>query len=179
MSSRHGITPAERKLFRDTLGPIKRLDHDGVVHPRRRPPPFPSQTRRSEQRVLLDMLSLEYDPADLETGEEMVFARPGVPRRVLRKLRRGQYSVEAQLDLHGLTAAESREELSVFLRQSARFGSACVRIVHGKGLGSPGGRPILKVKLNHWLRQRDEVLAFCSARPADGGTGAIYVLLRR
>jgi DNA-nicking Smr family endonuclease len=124
------------------------------------------------------MLSDALDPAELETGEELLYCRPGMQHNVMRKLRRGQYSVEAELDLHGMRVAEARQVLSDFLRHSLDSGIKTIRIIHGKGNGSLNKQPVLKGKVNHWLRQRVEVLAFCSARPVDGGTGAIYVLLK-
>ena len=98
---------------------------------------------------------------------------------ILRKLRRGQFQVGAALDLHGMTVATARDALAAFLQHARRDSLGCVRIIHGKGKRSHHRGPVLKQKINHWLRQRDEVLAFCSARPMDGGTGAIYVLLRK
>ena len=129
--------------------------------------------------MLADMFSDSIDPADMETGEELLFARDGLQHSVLRKLRRGQFSVAAELDLHGLRVEEARQELSHFLIHCRITHKQCVRIIHGKGNGSRRQQPVLKGKVNHWLRQRDEVLAFCSARPIDGGTGAIYLLLKR
>jgi DNA-nicking Smr family endonuclease len=124
------------------------------------------------------MLSDSLDPAEVETGEELLFARPGLQHGVLRKLRRGQYSHGAELDLHGMTVVIARQALALFLSECQHDGIRNVRIIHGKGNGSLRQQPILKSKVNHWLRQRNEVLAFCSARPIDGGTGALYVLLR-
>jgi DNA-nicking Smr family endonuclease len=125
------------------------------------------------------MLSDCADPAELETGEELLYCRPGLQHNVLRKLRRGHYAVEAELDLHGLRVAEARQALTTFLQNALSLQIKTVRIIHGKGNGSFNKQPVLKGKVNNWLRQRIEVLAFCSARPVDGGTGAIYVLLRR
>lgn len=172
------ISPEDKALFRQTVGPVRRVRHGQASPNKRRPPPIPHKTRDDEQQVLRDMLSDDYDPAELETGEELVFARPGLQHSVLRKLRRGQYSVGAELDLHGMTVTEARPALAQFLLDCRQRHVRCVRIVHGKGHGSHQKRPVLKVKVNSWLRQRDEVLAFCSARIADGGTGAVYVLLR-
>jgi DNA-nicking Smr family endonuclease len=120
------------------------------------------------------------DPVEreVETGDELIYLRPGIGSGVLRKLRRGQFSVGAELDLHGKTVSEARDALALFLKESQTFGIRCVRIIHGKGLGSRHGRPVIKGKLDRWLRMRDEVIAFSSARPIDGGTGAVYVLLR-
>ena len=98
---------------------------------------------------------------------------------VLHKFRRRQYQLGTLLHLHGMTAAAARDALAVFLQRARRDNLHCVRIIHGKGNGSRHRGPVLKQKINHWLRQRDEILAFCSARAVDGGTGAIYVLLRR
>ena len=105
--------------------------------------------------------------------------RGGLQQRVLRKLRRGQFAIEAELDLHGYIVPEAREALAVFLRDAQLTGKRCVRIIHGKGLGAEGRLPVLKIKVNSWLRQKDQVLAFCSTRPQDGGTGAVYVLLKK
>lgn len=173
------LSHEERLLFRESVGPVKRLYSDRVPPVPARLPPYPLQTRRDEEQVLKDLLSEQFDPAEMETGDELIYLRPGVRRKVLRKLRRGQFSVHAQLDLHGMTVREAREALAEFLREARLSNRPCVRIVHGKGLGSPRGQPVLKQKLNHWLRQRDDVLAFCSARPVDGGTGAVYLLLKR
>jgi DNA-nicking Smr family endonuclease len=115
----------------------------------------------------------------METGEEIYYCREGLQQTVLRKLKRGQFRVSAFLDLHGMTVTIARQALAHFLQIARRDNITCVRIIHGKGNRSRHKGPILKHKVNHWLRQRDEVLAFCSARPVDGGTGAVYVLLRR
>jgi DNA-nicking Smr family endonuclease len=173
------LDPQDRELFRRAVGPVKRL-HCDRVEPRGSPPaPIPRFTQADERQVLADMVSDCFEPADLETGEELYYRGEGVQQAVLRKLRRGQFQVGAVLDLHGMTVVSAREALVEFLHEVRRGNLSCVRIIHGKGNGSRHRGPVLKQKINHWLRQRDEVLAFCSARPVDGGTGAIYVLLRR
>ncbi len=179
MSKHDGPSEEERSLFRQKVGAVRRLRHDRVLHSTQRPLPHPVQTLLDEQRVVEDLLSSDHDPAELETGDELVYARPGLQHSLLRRLRRGQLSVGAVLDLHGLTVAMAREALSVFINDARRSGIRCVRIIHGKGRGSPLGQPVLKQKLNAWLRRRNEVLAFASARPVDGGSGAVYVLLKR
>lgn len=179
MSKRTKPADEELELFRRSVGPIKALPQDTVVLRPPPPPPVPAQRRRDEQEVLDEMLLGFFDGAEIETGEELLNVRPGVPHSVVRKLRRGQLSIEAELDLHGLTVPEAKLALARFLRASAAAGRRCIRVVHGKGYGSRQKQPVLKGKTNHWLRQREEVLAFCSARPSDGGTGAVYVLLRR
>ena len=143
------------------------------------PPPLPVQTRRDEQQVLTDSLS-DHDPwqDDIESGEELIFLRPGLPTSLLRKLRRGLWVIQGQLDLHGHHSASARPEVAEFLNHSLKQGYRCVRIIHGKGLGSPNREPVLKNKVRAWLMQRDEVLAFTQARPVDGGGGAVLVLLK-
>lgn len=169
----------EGALFRRTVQGTRRLDQDRLGPFRRRIPPVPQQRERDAREVIASLLSDGPETMEVETGEELWFSRPGLSHTTLRKLRRGQYAIEAELDLHGQTVEEAREQVASFLRETSDEGRRCVRIVHGKGLSSLARIPILKNKVNGWLRQKEEVLAFCSARPADGGTGAVYVLLRR
>jgi DNA-nicking Smr family endonuclease len=166
-------------LFRESVGPIIFLQQDKVTPTPKRPRPFPRNTLENQRQVLHD--SLYGDPflEEAETGEELLFSRPGLQHRLLRRLRRGQFSVGAELDLHGLSVPEAYTSLTAFLKKCRLRNVHCVRIVHGKGLKSPQGRPVLKGKVERWLRLRDEVVAFSSARPVDGGTGALYVLLKR
>ncbi len=173
------LSDDDSDLFRSAVADVRPLASDRLPVTPPPPPPLPQKRLEDEQRVLQDMLSDPEYPELLETGEELFFARSGLQHNVLRKLRRGQYSIGAELDLHGLTAAAAREQLAAFLIACRQRDLRCVRIIHGKGNGSVQRRPVLKGKVNHWLQQRDEVLAFCSARPVDGGTGAVYVLLKR
>ena len=115
----------------------------------------------------------------MESGEELFFARPGVSRKVIRQLRRGKISVREEIDLHGLTSTEAHAELHDFIKEATAAGFGCVRVVHGKGRGSGAKGPVLKAGVNRWLTRWEEVAAFCSALPRDGGTGAVYVLLRK
>ena len=115
---------------------------------------------------------------DAQPGDELMFRRPGVPETVLRRLRRGDYRVEAEIDLHGLTAAASAVQLAQFLQYARSQRMRCVRVIHGKGLRSGQRGPVLKKTVNALLRRADAVLAFASARPAAGGTGATLVLLQ-
>ena len=179
MAKKSRISKEDSELFRSTVGSVRPLQHDKIELQPPRVKPIPRQIWRDEQQVLRDMLSDDIDTAELETGEEMLFTRPGLQHNLLRKLRRGQFSVGSQLDLHGLTVPEARQALADFLRACQMRQMHCVRIIHGKGHGSPHKLPVLKNKVNSWLQQRDEVLAFCSARAVDGGTGAVYVLLKR
>lgn len=167
-------------LFRTVVGDARPLRHGPrYLHPQRKPKPIPLQTLRDQREVLIDSLSDHVYWADsLESGEELAFLRPGVQNQVLRKLRRGHWVSQGELDLHGLTVAEAKLELVQFLQYCQKNGLRCVRIIHGKGLRSKNREPILKNKVAHWMMQRDETLAFCQARAADGGGGAMLVLLK-
>ena len=114
----------------------------------------------------------------LDTDESLSFRQPGLGIEVVRKLRRGEWSIQAQLDLHGLRSDEARLALVGFLSESLSNNMRCLRVIHGKGLGSINKEPVLKGKVLKWLIQRDEVMAFCQARPNDGGSGALLILLR-
>ncbi len=164
--------------FDDAMDGVQRIKQDRVTPFRERPRPVPEQSQRDDQAVMRSLLS-DHDYADIETGDELLFVRSGLQTNVVRKLRRGQYVLEAELDLHGQRVAEAHELINTFLRRAQKEGKRCVRIIHGKGLGSVSNLPILKGKVSAWLQKKDEVLAFCSARPNDGGTGAVYVLLKR
>lgn len=137
----------------------------------------PRQTELDERAVMQELLA-DPDPEDWESGDTLSYQAEGVQHMVLRKLRRGQYRVERELDLHGLNRDKARLAVSGFLALCRDQGLRCVRIIHGKGLRSPNSGPVIKTHLASWLRRRREVLAYCSARAMDGGTGAVYVLLR-
>lgn len=167
------------QLFRSSVGKVKRVVHDRIIPARRPIRPKPAFREMDEAEALRDMLSEHFDPADMETGEELLYIRPGLQHRTLKKLRRGMFMVDAELDLHGMTVPIARNAIAGFLHECVRRRIQCVRIIHGKGLGSRHRGPVLKQKVGHWLQQRDEVLAYSSARTYDGGTGAVYVLLKR
>lgn len=169
----------ESDLFRKSVGKIRPVKQDKIPPHRPRRKPLPEQTWLDQKEVINSLLSDDYDAAEIETGEELLHIRPGLQQTVIRKLRRGQYAIEAELDLHGATVTQARDAVNVFLGNARARGKRCVRIIHGKGNSSVGKFPVLKGKVNTWLRQKDEVLAFCSARRNDGGTGAVYVLLKR
>ncbi len=170
----------ERDLFARSVGPVTPLRpaaHTASATPR--PPPEPRQRQRDEAAVLAESISDEFDVESLlDTDEALSFRRRGVGPEVVRKLRRGVWAIQAQLDLHGLRRDEARERLAAFLREAPRAGLRCVRVVHGKGNGSPGREPVLKGKVRAWLVQKNEVIAFAQARAQDGGHGALIVLLR-
>ncbi len=169
----------DRQALMEALRGVRPLAHAGqrpAPPPRR---PRAGQRRADESEVLRESLIRSPVALDVETGEELVFRREGVPADVLRGLRRGRYTVAAELDLHGLTEREAKQVLRDFLAEALDSDHRCVRIVHGKGRGSGPRGPVLKRAVNHWLRQTAAVQAFASARSADGGTGAVYVLLSR
>lgn len=173
------ISAQERRLFRATIGPVQTLPENRQRQQPVRPPPSPRprQTEADAEAVMQELL--DTPPVDVETGDSLSWRRNGVQLSVLRKLRRGHYRCQAELDLHGLFVATARRQLAEFLRHAQRHDYRCVRIVHGKGLRSGQRGPVLKPKINGWLRRRDEVMAFCSTPQHDGGTGAVYVLLKR
>lgn len=179
VSKRFEIKKEDSELFRDSVGSIKRVNHDRHYFASQRPAPTPKFRRRDDKEVIGDLLADPADAAELENGDELIYSRPGLQHRLLKRLRRGQFAVEAECDLHGLTVPQARRTLIEFLSHCAVRSIYCVRIIHGKGRGSRNGIPVIKRKVNSWLRQRNDVLAFCSARGIDGGTGALYVLLRR
>ena len=165
----------ERHLFAYSVGKVTPLRPQNMYQiPVQPAPPEPLQLQLDEQNVLREAMSDAFDVSTLlETDAELSFRRPGIGPDVTRKLRAGQWKVQRQLDLH-----EAREALGQFIRLAQRTGLRCVRIIHGKGLGSPGRVPVLKNKVLSWLVQKREVLAFVQARPNDGGSGALVVLLQ-
>ena len=169
----------EAELFRSAIADVTPLPSTGkVVHERPRPHPLPLQRLSDERAALRESLEdIDWD-GDLETGEELSFVRNGIGSQTLRKLRRGHWVIQDELDLHGLNVPDARELLVEFLGQCARKGLRCVRVIHGKGLRSKNRQPVLKQKVAHWLMRRDEILAFCQARRTEGGGGAVVVLLK-
>ena len=167
-------------LFENLFSNVVRLpDHGRVIHARPKLRPIAAQRLRDERAALADSLS-DYIAWDIgiESGEELVYLRDGLPQQTVKKLRRGHWVIQDELDLHGLTTVEARAQLIEFLNACKRSEVRCVRIVHGKGLRSKNREPVLKGKVANWLMQRDEVLAFCQARQVDGGGGAVIVLLK-
>jgi DNA-nicking Smr family endonuclease len=141
--------------------------------------PVPEQTRRDERAALEESLSGARSIEDaIESGDELVFLREGLSPQLLRKLRRGHWVVQDELDLHGMNRVQAAHAVAEFLRHCRAKHLRCIRIVHGKGLRSRNREPVLKGKLRRWLALRDEVLAFCQAPAADGGSGALLVLLK-
>ena len=167
----------DARAFQEAVRGARPLSHAPRASHRKRPPPRARFRRADQAAVLEESLTLSAAELEVEFGDELSFRRPGVQDTVMRKLRRGQYRVEGELDLHGLIVDQAREALREFLARAIARHLRCVRIVHGKGLGSGPRGPVLKKAVNLILRKTGAVVAFCSARPVDGGTGAIYVLL--
>jgi len=169
----------EQRLFELSIGAVTRLPDAQRVLLRADPPePEPRQRQLDEQAVLRQALSDDFDVDSLlETDETLSFRRVELGPETVRKLRRGHWALQGQIDLHGLRRDQAREALGAFVHESARRGLRCVRVVHGKGHGSPGREPILKSRVRRWLVQKQEVLAFVQARASDGGAGALMVLL--
>ncbi|TAK71809.1 MAG: DNA mismatch repair protein MutS [Betaproteobacteria bacterium] len=180
MTKRALLSENDRSLFRQAVADAKPLPHHGkALRKQEAPPPYPVQSQLDEREALRESLAAGWTAEDwLETGDEPNFLRPGLSRQVLRKLRSGAWVIQTQLDLHGLDRREARAALADFLASCVKRGARCVRVIHGKGLGSKNREPVLKTKVKHWLAQREEVLAYCQARPVDGGGGALVVLLK-
>lgn len=169
----------ESRLFQEAVKDARPIKVNRISHPAKKPKPIPKQLIKDERQALVDSLSDHYIPThELESGEELLYLREGQSSVVLSKLRRGHWVVQAHIDLHGLVSDEARAYVSAFITDCKKRGIRCVRIVHGKGLGSRNKEPILKHKLRGWLMQKDEVIAYAQAKPTDGGSGAVIVLLK-
>ena len=170
---------AERNLFVNAVGAVSplRVQRRAMLE-KARALPVARQREKDEQAVMHEAISDEFDVESLlDTDEALSYRRDGLGLDVIRQLRKGRWSLQGQLDLHGLRSDEARVALGQFLREAHHVGWRCVRVVHGKGLGSPGKTPVLKNKVQRWLVQKNEVLAFVQARASDGGAGALIVLL--
>lgn len=170
--------PDDAALFRDAIGPVRPLAHvPDVAPPAPRPAPEPRQQIDDEREALRES---QFDPfahAELALGDALEYLKDGHSPRLLRRLKRGQYAVQDEIDLHHMTAAQAEQVLRAFLNEARRGRRLSLRIVHGKGLRSGDEAPVLKNLVDRMLRQRADVLAFASTRPQHGGTGAVLVLL--
>ena len=165
-------------LFRAEMRDVRESPpHNRVVHENPRPEPIAAQRLEDERAVLTELSRLALDCDDIEFEDDAVYLRPGLPRDILRKLRRTHWVIQDHLDLHGLTGDEAAAATGEFLADCRRRGLRCVRIVHGKGLGSRGREPVLKRRVRKSLARKSEVLAFVEPRAAHGGSGAVIVLL--
>jgi DNA-nicking Smr family endonuclease len=170
---------AEQNLFQRAVGQVNPLASQPRVELGGTPaPPKAFQQKRDDDRVLRESLSDDFDVSTLlDTDDELSYRRSGIGTDVTQKLRKGHWSLQGQIDLHGLRSDEAREALGQFIRDAHKRGWRCIRVVHGKGLGSPGKTPVLKAKVQRWLVQKNEVLAFVQAKASEGGAGALVVLL--
>lgn len=169
----------DEALIRTALQGINPIRQTRIELEKPKPRPLPIQHERDEQAALAESI---YAPTPLELrlegGDELFYLKDGTPRTVLRDLRRGRWVVEAQIDLHGATRDQARDILAEAMVQWKKKGIRTVRVIHGKGLGSPGKDPVLKKLVAGWLMNYDDVVAYCQARVHDGGAGALIVLLR-
>lgn len=164
---------AMKKAGVEPMGGVRRVHHKKPVAPE------PRQTIADNRAVLQESLSDDFDSIEfLESEDGKSFRRPGVGPDVPRDLRRGRWAVVGHLDLHGMFVEEAREAVVKFLKKAQADERLCVRIVHGKGNGSPDRQSILREKVRRWLKQFDEVVAFCEPREIDGGAGATIVRLK-
>lgn len=175
--TKKNLTPEDSDLFRLTIGKVHAVKSDKVLLTEAgKPKPFPkSQTANMEEHL---NAATEFDVEKVGLEDSLSFTAPGLQHNVLKKLRKGQFGLDAEIDLHGLNSNEAKRQLLHFLHDCVQDGCRCVHIVHGKGYRSADNHPVLKNNLNLWLRQHKNVQAFCSAPPKDGGTGAVFVLLQ-
>ncbi len=170
-------------LFREAMGGVNPLSNDKAYHEDKltvsKPAPRKIQYYEEDELEIHDPLSDELHVEDIEPEGTISFCETGIQKSVFRKLRSGQYRISDELDLHGTTLKQAKQILMYYLQETPQFESCCVRIIHGKGNRSGNKKPVLKTQVNHWLTEHERVLAFHSAKAKDGGTGAVYVLLKR
>lgn len=171
------ITPEDIDLFRQTIGKIHAVKSDKVLLTEgNQPKPYPKSQAVNVEEHLISAAEFNVEKVGIE--DSLSYMAPGLQHNALKKLRKGQFGLDAEIDLHGLNSNEAKRQLLHFLHDSVEQGCRCVHIVHGKGYRSADNHPVLKNNLNLWLRQHQDVQAFCSTPPKDGGTGAVFVLLQ-
>ena len=172
------ISDEDKKRFRDAVGNVKPIKNDNIISEK----PKPSAYRKKDKTNYLNPdyeINESVATEKLVGGEEEIkFCSAGENDKKFKRLRQGKYKFEGKLDLHGMLVEEAKQQLAIFLKECKIRSLACVLIIHGKGYGSKNNAPVIKNKLNQWLRNHSMVWGFCSARPSDGGTGAIYVYLK-
>ena len=179
MVDRKKLSQDDIELFRRSVGPVRKINHDKAIHTHKVRPPRPQQRQRVEEAPATDTFSDYFDTdGEVSSDETLFFTRPGIQQRKLQQLRRGRLPVGAELDMHGMTVAIARNELVHFITSCRDQHIRCVRIIHGKGYSTGSQAPVLKNRLNNWLRQHHDVLAFSSAPQSEGGSGAVNILLR-
>lgn len=172
------VSDDDARLFREAIGEVRRIDPVAPAPALPRPAPHPHMLEADEAAVPGELLDMPFDPGAMEVGEELSYLRDGYPPKLLKQLKRGHFSVQDEIDLHQMNAAAAQATIVDFLAEARHEGRRCVRIVHGKGLRSRAAGPVLKALVDRMLRRRDDVIAFASARPMQGGTGAVVVLLK-
>lgn len=165
-------------IFQEAMSGVNPLSHDRAYHESKKTNTKPFQQLVAEEFSFNDPLSDELEVEVKDSEEVLSFCRTGIQRNVFKKLRSGSYKISDELDLHGSTLKQAKQLLVYYLQEAIQFESCCVRIIHGKGHRSGSNKPVLKKHVNHWLCEHDRVLAFHSAKPKDGGAGAVYVLLK-
>lgn len=179
MTKKPELNDLDKIAFQEAMKGVKRLDQSKKIISPSPPAIIKPRTKHvvdTEDEDLFQFSDYELYPS-VRSEDLIEFFRSGIQQKTIRQMRSGQFSIEAKLDLHGLVVVEARDALARFIMHCQRRGMRQVLLVHGKG--RPHQEPILKNKLNHWLRQNPDILAFCSARSKEGGTGALYVLLKR
>lgn len=170
----------EKNIFRNAMQGVNPLECSTAVHKAVKPDVKRIQHDNFDNEFLLnDPLSDEREVTDVYAAEVLSFCSDGIQKNVFKKLCNGTYRISDELDLHGATLKQAKEILVYYLQEAVQFESCCTRIIHGKGLNSGKQKPVLKTYINHWLSEHERVLAFHSAKVKDGGTGAVYVLLKR
>ena len=173
-------TDEDIRLFRDSVGEVRPIDQsDRIVHDTPKPPPRARQRELDDQAVMRELIDADHDPAWVETGEELLYRAPGIDLKTFNRLRRGRFTIERSLDLHAMNESAARISIDEFILRCSEERRRCIKIIHGKGLRSRKRGPVLKKMVDRMLRFHSDVLAFASAPYHDGGTGAVYVLLRR
>ena len=169
----------DQDIFREAMSEVRPLAHDKAYHEVKKSEFKPAKHNDTEEFFVHDPLSDELEIEDVDAAEILSFCCTGIQNSVFRRLRSGSYRISDELDLHGLTIKQAKKLLLYYLQEAVQFEGCCVRIIHGKGHRSGNNKPVLKIHVNHWLSEHERVLAFHSTKPKDGGTGAVYVLLKR
>ncbi|MFW5444332.1 MAG: Smr/MutS family protein [Methylococcaceae bacterium] len=171
------LSAEDSALFRQTIGKVKLVKNDTlIIDSGEKPKPYPKESTSKISHSFEESFDPEVEK--LYQEDSFSFIAPSLQKNVLKKLRKGHFGLDASIDLHGLTSKEAKHQLSRFIHFSIEDGYRCIHIIHGKGYRSPNKQPVLKNDVNLWLRQHQDVQAFCSTPPKDGGTGAVFVLLK-
>ena len=175
----HSDEDDDAALFRDAIGPVKPLPASSPPPGKPRPRPAARMAERDEIDARSEFQRGVDDLSALAAGDTLSYRREALPAHVFQRLKRGRFSAQDELDLHGATMPQAESMLRQFLAEAHAHEYGCVRIIHGKGQRGAGDAPVLKNLVDRMLRQRADILAFHSAPAAQGGTGAVLVLLAR